>query len=145
MVGKHALPKSILFVCQMNMVRSPMAEGLMKKLYPSVITVKSCGLSQGDVDDWVQTVMSEVGVDLSRHEPKTLHDLSGQVFDIVIAFTNEAAQASEALFEDSDTQILHWPLPMPSEGSLDVRAVINNYRAMRDVIKTRLSNYFSNP
>jgi len=53
MARKHPLPKSVLFVCQMNMVRSPMAEGFMKKLFPLVANVESCGLSQGDSDEWV--------------------------------------------------------------------------------------------
>ena len=116
----------------------------MKKLFPLVANVESCGLSQGDSDEWVQTVMSEVGVDLSNHTPKTLHDLVNQEFEIVITFTKEAYDASGAFFEGTDTKILHWPLPMPGEGSLDVRAIMNNYRAIRDVVKTRLSNYFGN-
>ena len=144
MARKHPLPRSVLFVCQMNMVRSPMAEGFMKKLFPLVANVESCGLSQGDSDEWVHTVMSEVGVDLSNHTPKTLRDLVNQEFEIVITFTKDAYEASGAFFEGADTKILHWPLPMPGEGSLDVRAIMNNYRAIRDVIKTRLSNYFGN-
>ena len=61
-----ALPNSILFVCQMNMVRSPIAEGLMRRLYPSVERVESCGLSQGDKEQMVETIMAEIGIDVSR-------------------------------------------------------------------------------
>ncbi len=142
MAKKHPLPQSILFVCEMNMVRSPMAAGLMRKLFPSVQTIESCGLMQGEADQWVETVMSDIGVDMSEHQPKTLHDLENDEFDIVIAFTPSATEGSKAFFEGQPTEILQWPLPMPGTGSLDVRAVLNDYRAMRDVIKTRLLNYF---
>lgn len=137
-----ALPNSILFICQMNMVRSPMAEGWMRKLYPDAGLVASCGLSQGDADQLVETVMSEVGADLSQHTPRTLESFDGQRFDTVIAFTNSAHEAAKAYFEDTDSEVLHWPLPDPGEGSLDVRAIMNNYRAMRDLIKNRLIRHF---
>lgn len=137
-----ALPRSVLFICQMNMVRSPMAAGLMRKLYPDVQIVESCGLSQGEADQLVQSVMSEVGVDMKAHIPQTLDAFENHQFDTVIAFTGSAYSAAEAFFEDTQTEVLHWPLPDPGEGSLDVRAIMNNYRAMRDLIKTRLIRHF---
>lgn len=137
-----ALPRSVLFICQMNMVRSPMAAGLMRKLYPDVQRVESCGLSQGEADQLVQSVMSEVGVDMKAHIPQTLDAFENRQFDTVIAFTGSAYSAAEAFFEDTQTEVLHWPLPDPGEGSLDVRAIMNNYRAMRDLIKTRLIRHF---
>ncbi len=137
-----ALPNSILFICQMNMVRSPMAEGWMRKLYPDVGMIASCGLNQGDADQLVQTVMSEAGADLSQHTPRTLESFEGQEFDTVIAFTNSAYEAAKVYFENTDSEVLHWPLPDPGEGSLDVRAIMNNYRAMRDLIKNRLIRHF---
>jgi len=134
--------KSVLFICQMNMVRSPMAEGLLRKLHPEIQTVESCGLSQGEADQLVQSVMSEIGVDMQAHLPQTLNAFENRQFDTVIAFTESAFNAAEAFFEGVETDFLYWPLPNPEEGSLDVRAIMNNYRAMRDVIKNRLIRHF---
>ena len=137
-----AAPNSVLFICQMNMVRSPMAEGLLRKLYPEVQTVESCGLSQGEADQLVQSVMSEIGVDIKGHVPQTLNAFENREFDMVVAFTESAFNAAQAFFEKTDSEVLYWPLPNPEEGSLDVRAIMNNYRAMRDVIKNRLIRHF---
>lgn len=117
----------------------------MRKHYSSSYQVKSCGLSQGEADQLVQSVMSEIGVDMSQHEPMTLGAFEPNDFDIVIAFTSAANEAAKAYFEGAKAEVLYWPLPDPGEGSLDVRAIMNNYRAMRDVIKSRLIRHFGAP
>lgn len=122
-----------------------MAEGLMRKLYPSTYQAKSCGLSQGEADQLVQSVMAEIGVDMSEHEPTTLGSFDPENFDLVVAFTASANDSAKAYFEGAKAEVLYWPLPDPGEGSLDVRAIMNNYRAMRDVIKTRLIRHFGAP
>ena len=41
---KQLLPQSVLFCCDHNAVRSPMAEGLMKKFYGTGTYVQSVGV-----------------------------------------------------------------------------------------------------
>ncbi len=134
-------PQSILFVCYLNSIRSPMAEGLMRKLFPGTLS-HSCGMASGDLDDLMVAVMREKGVDMSEHEAQTLGDVAEQKFSLVIAFTEAAGEAAKAAFEHTDIPIKVWPLPDPSQGSLDVRAIMNNYRAIRDNIETRLKRAF---
>jgi len=135
------LPKSVLFVCYLNSIRSPMAEGIMRKLFPNVES-QSCGIASGDLDDLMVAVMREKGVDMSAHEARTLGDLTDETFDLVIAFTDAAGEAAKAAFADAETKIEVWPLPDPTQGSLDVRAMMNNYRAIRDNIEGRLKRAF---
>jgi len=137
-----ALPNSVLFVCQMNMVRSPIAEGLMRSLYPNVARIESCGLDQGEKEQMVETIMTEAGIDVSDHEPTTLENYKPENFEVVIAFTPQAYQAAQSYFDGTKTEILNWPLPDPGAGSLDVRAMMDNYRAMRDLIKNRILRHF---
>ncbi|MFQ5567841.1 MAG: low molecular weight phosphatase family protein, partial [Paracoccaceae bacterium] len=40
----HPLPGSVLFCCDHNAVRSPVAEGLMKKLHGERVFVQSAGV-----------------------------------------------------------------------------------------------------
>jgi len=134
-------PASILFVCYLNSIRSPMAEGLMRKRFPKSY-VQSCGMAAGDLDDLMVAVMREKGVDMSGHEARTLGDVNDYLFDIVIAFTDAAYEATKAAFEGVDVEIDLWGLPDPTHGSLDVRAMMNNYRAIRDNIDARLSRRF---
>jgi len=140
----HQLPQSILFICQLNSVRSPMAEGLMRAAFPHVGDIRSCGLYVGDLHDFMVTVMREKNIDMSEHQPTALADFQDAKFDHVIAFTKEAFEAAQAVFDNGgNTVVEFWPVVDPSEGSLDVRAMLNNYRAIRDNIDARLRRSFT--
>ena len=65
------LPHAVLFACGMNSVRSPMAEGIMKFLFGRQVYVDSVGVRMQEVDPFTVAVMDEIGIDLSRHYPKT--------------------------------------------------------------------------
>ena len=83
-------PGSVLFACNYNSVRSPMAEGLAKNLFGDVIYVDSAGVRQGGVDGFAIAVMAEIDVDISQHSSKTFDDLEDTSFDLVISLTPEA-------------------------------------------------------
>lgn len=136
------LPNSVLFVCYLNSIRSPMAEGLMKKRFGRSLYVQSAGLASGEIDDLMVAVMDEKSIDMSAHTSRTLSDLGDTNYDIVIAFTEPAAEAARAMFDGTDTVVETWLVPDPTAGSLDVRAMMNNYRAIRDFIDNRLQRRF---
>ena len=60
----------------------------------------------------------------------------GQAEDLCASYEEEAA------FFETETTVQSWPIPDPTQGSLDVRAMMNNYRAIRDNIEGRLKRYF---
>ena len=63
-----ANPHSVLFCCDYNAVRSPMAEGIMKKYYGTRIFVQSAGVkSDLEIDGFTVAVCAEIGVRLERH------------------------------------------------------------------------------
>lgn len=132
----------VLFICQLNSVRSPMAEGLLRKRMGDRIDVQSCGLSPVDPNEFMLSVMREVGIDMSDHEPLGLADVQDEDFDRIIAFTASAKAGAEAAFEGRDMNIELWAVPDPGEGSLDVRAMLDNYRAIRSNIDARLGREF---
>ncbi len=138
-------PSSVLFVCQLNSIRSPMAEALARKLYGGKTYSDSCGVYAGDLDDFMVTVLSEQGMDMSGHEAQSMAQLQDANFDHVVAFTDSAFKAVSAVFEDSDAQLSLWPMPDPTQGSLDVRAMLDNYRSVRDMIKARMIREFGPP
>lgn len=117
----------------------------MRNLVGDQVHIRSCGISKGVLDDLMVAVMDEKNIDMSGHEAASLRDLDDNSFDLIIAFTQEAASAAEAVFAGQDVQIETWQMPDPTMGSLDVRAMMNNYRAVRDQIETRLKGYFDIP
>jgi hypothetical protein len=84
---------AVLFACNLNKVRSPMAAGLMRRLHGDRVFVDSCGLRRADADladPFVAAVMDELGVDVTGHFPKSFDDLEDESFDVVISLTPEA-------------------------------------------------------
>lgn len=66
----ESLPGAVLFACTMNAIRSPMAEGIMKRHHGTRVFVDSVGVRKGELDPFVVAVMDEVGIDLSQHRPR---------------------------------------------------------------------------
>jgi len=143
MGAKTKLPASVLFVCTLNSIRSPMAEGLMKQKFGADIYVQSCGLEAGELSSLMVAVMGEKNIDMADHKAKTLSEIADTSFDMVIAFTQDVEAAVRAMFDDSDTRVECWPTPDPTQGAMDVRAMMDNFRAVRDVIDMRIEKKFS--
>jgi protein-tyrosine-phosphatase len=139
-------PASVLFACNFNRVRSPMAEAMMRGLYGDRFYVDSCGLQPEEcVDPLVVQVLQEVGVDASSHVIQGFGDLDPDAFDLVIAFTPQARERAEEMARGSAVQIDFWPIEDPTltEGSRN--QVLERYRAVRDNLKARLVERFGAP
>ncbi len=151
------LPGAVLFACNFNQVRSPMAEALLKRLVGTRIFVDSCGLKRARVEDdadeydetparadpFVEAVMAELGCDLALHRPKTFDDLEDSSFDLVISLTPEAQHRSVELTRGRAADIEYWPTQDPTltEGSRDAR--LTAYREVRDALARRIAERFS--
>jgi protein-tyrosine-phosphatase len=71
MSAADQLPASVLFACTHNIIRSPMAVGLMQLRYGSLVRVDSVGVRPGEeVSAMAAFVMDELGADISRFRPK---------------------------------------------------------------------------
>jgi protein-tyrosine-phosphatase len=142
------LPGAVLFACNFNRVRSPMAEALLKRAFGDRVFVDSCGLKQdvlaedGGVDPFVEAVMAEVSCDLSRHRPKTFDQLEDDSFDLVISLTPEAQHRAVELTRGRAAAIEYWPTfdPTLSEGSREAR--LTAYRQVRDALAARIAERF---
>lgn len=151
---REPLPGAVLFACNFNQVRSPMAEALLKLLVGKAIFVDSCGLKRApalDEDDedgpasadpFAQAVMTEIGYDLSWHRTKTFGELDDHSFDLVISLTPEAQHRSVELARGRAADIEYWPThdPTLTEGSREVRLAA--YRQVRDALRTRIAKRF---
>ncbi|WP_196259446.1 UPF0262 family protein [Pelagibacterium limicola] len=134
--GEGELP-TVLFVCAMNSVRSPIAAALARRNFPGRLVARSAGVRSGKADHFVYQVMDEVGIDMSVHTPHTMDELMASHFDIIITLADEAKDAVEARgLEASITA--HWPTPDPSEIEGTRDAVLEAYRGLRDALDTRL-------
>jgi protein-tyrosine-phosphatase len=137
-----SLPGSLLFACTQNAVRSPMAEALAKRLYGHTAYIDSVGVRASELDSFAVAVLDEIGVDLSHHRAKTFDDIDPSAFDVIVSLSPEAHHSALEVARSASTDVEYWPMPDPSavEGSREVR--LDAYRAVRDMLLTRLKVRF---
>jgi uncharacterized protein (UPF0262 family)/protein-tyrosine-phosphatase len=128
---------TVLFVCSMNSVRSPIAAALARRLFPGRLIVRSAGVRSGRADNFVHEVMEEIGVDMSVHTPHTLDELMATRFDLVITLSPDAAEAIEERHIDM-ARGEHWPMPDPTTVEGNREAVLSAYRTLRDMLNKRV-------
>jgi uncharacterized protein (UPF0262 family)/protein-tyrosine-phosphatase len=128
---------TVLFVCSMNSVRSPMAAALARKLYPGRLIVRSAGVRSGKADSFAHEVMEEVGVDMSVHTPHTMDELMANRFDLVVTLSPDAAEAVEQRHIEMGRGE-HWPMPDPTTVEGNREAVLSAYRTLRDTLQKRV-------
>lgn len=134
------MTKSVLFACNMNSVRSPMAAALLRRQAGENMTVDSAGVYEGGLDPFVEMVMKELDVSMEDHEPKALSDMDIKGFDIVVALTPEAAvEARRFLPRES---IEFWDIENPSDERGGREAILGSYRRVRDDLAKRLEQRF---
>ncbi|MBY0510266.1 MAG: arsenate reductase ArsC [Rhodospirillaceae bacterium] len=136
------LPSSVLFCCTMNEIRSPMAEGIMKRFHGTQVFVDSAGVRQGGLDPLMVEVMNEIGVDMARHKPKIFDNLTDDSFDMAIAMSPEAKAAADEMTRYMSCDVRLWNIVDPSltEGSRDARLAA--YRATRDQLQQKILDLF---
>lgn len=130
---------TVLFVCSVNSVRSPIAAALARKNFPGRLIARSAGVASGKADGFVHEVMEEVGVDMSVHTPHTMDELMATRFDLLITLSDQAkAAVVERRFEVTETE--HWRMPDPSEveGTRDQR--VEAYRDLRNTLDKRIKS-----
>ena len=140
---KQALPKSLLFVCGKNAIRSPMAELLARKALPPNIYVASAGVMRGERDPFVDAVLQEEGLSLDNRQPRGLEELADGYFDLIVTLTPLAHHTVLERMRGFSVDVEYWPTPDPTlvTGSRD--QIIAAYRDVRDRLKQQIARRFN--
>ena len=136
------LPGSVLFCCTQNALRSPMAEGILKMLHGKHVFVDSVGVRGGELDPFAVAAMDEIGIDISRHRPKTFDNLEDTSFDLIISMSPEAHHKALEMTRTMACEVEFWNTFDPSliEGSREVQ--MDAYREVRDQLMRRIRQRF---
>ncbi|MCC6305488.1 MAG: low molecular weight phosphatase family protein [Rhodobacteraceae bacterium] len=144
-------PRSVLFCCDHNSVRSPMAEGMMKKFYGHRAYVQSAGVKNDyEIDGFAVAVCRELGVELERHRGRTFAEMQawgddpGQ-FDLIVALTPASPRMALELTRHYHLDVEYWPILDPSGIGEGREARLAAYRQARDQIRDRLLTRFGPP
>jgi protein-tyrosine-phosphatase len=142
------LPGAVLFACNVNAVRSPMAEAMMKLIFGFEVYVDSCGVRpHPKLDPFVITVIDELGGDLSHHHPKSFEDMEARdgSFDVVISLTPEAHHRALEFARGKAVEVLYWPTPDPTLVTGSREAMLEAYRDTRNVLHDKILARFGEP
>lgn len=136
------LPGSVLFLCGMNAIRSPMAEVLARRMLPSTVYIASAGVRRGERDPFVDAVLEEEGLSLADRQPHTLDDIEDDYFDLIITLAPEAHHKALEATRSSSVEVEYWPMPDPTTISGTRTQILDAYRDVRERLKRRLSERF---
>ena len=140
----NSLPQSILFCCDHNAVRSPMAEGIMKKLYGTGTYVQSVGvINDLEIDGFSIAVCDEIGVELSRHRSRSFDEMERwgddlSSFDLIVALSPASQRRALELTRLFHLTVEYWPILDPTGIGETREMKLVSYRQTRDQIESKL-------
>ncbi|MBO6727353.1 MAG: low molecular weight phosphatase family protein [Rhizobiaceae bacterium] len=141
--AKTELPGSVLFLCGMNSVRSPMAEQMARRMLPRSVFVASAGVRAGERDPFVDAVLAEKELSLGERQPQMLDDLEDAYFDLIITLSPEAHHAALELTRSLAVDVEYWPTADPTGARGTREQILDAYRDVRDRLETQLKARFA--
>jgi arsenate reductase len=141
----------VLYCCDHNAVRSPMAEGLMKKFYGHRAYVQSAGVRNDmEIDGFAVAVCREWGIELARHRSRSFEEMQawgddlGQ-FDLVVALSPASQRHALEFTRFYHLDVEYWPILDPTGIGETREARLAAYRLARDQIRDRMFQRFGPP
>ena len=133
----------VLFVCTQNSARSQIAEAFLNQLAGDRFEAHSAGLEAGQLNQLVVEAMREVGVDISKNEPKRVFDLykRGELFAYVIAVCDKATAQKCPVFPGLRTETIVWSFEDPSNYTGTREEKLDRVRSLRDEIKKKVIEF----
>ena len=133
--------QSVLFVCAYNAVRSPMAEHIARHYFGKSVYVQSAGVHRGDRSDFMVGALDEIGIDASKHKPRTLDELEeweGLNFDLIVSLSPDAHHAALELTRTIAAEVEYWPTVDPTLVQGSRAQQLEAYRDLRDGLSDKI-------
>ena len=113
----------ILFVCSGNTCRSPMAEGIARKMFGGKIHVESAGthahIRDPPAANAVEILRDKFGVDISSHRSRSVNDVRIEDFDYIVPMADDVHDDLEANFPSLGEKLMpSWEIDDPYRGDL---------------------------
>lgn len=130
---------TVLFLCNRNAIRSPMAAALLNQL--GAARAESAGITPGDADPLSGAALAELGL-APPESPRPVEAVKLGRFDLIVALSPQAQHRALELTRNTRTAVEYWPVADPSavDGSREQRLAA--YRAVRDTLLEKLKDRF---
>jgi arsenate reductase len=126
----------VLFLCTENACRSQMAEGLVNHDLAGQVRAWSAGVQPSRVNPRAIQVMAELGIDISHQRSKSVDDLAGEQFDLVITVCDQAQQQCPIF--PGETEVMHVGFPDPARATGPETEILAVFRQVRDEMRDQL-------
>jgi protein-tyrosine-phosphatase len=136
------MPRSILFLCGQNAIRSPMAELLARRVLPQSTFVASAGVRAGERDPFVDAVLKEADLSLGTRQPRSLDELEDDYFDLIVTLAPEAHHRALEMTRSMAVDVEYWPTADPTTASGTREHILAAYRDVRDRLARRIGERF---
>jgi arsenate reductase len=141
LMGKQAWwsgPAAVLLGAPLysNACRSQMAEGLVNHDLAGQVRAWSAGVRDSRINPRAIQVMAELGIDISGHRAKSVHDLAGEAFDLVVTVCGQAQQQCPIF--SGDTEVMHAGFPDPAKATGTEEEVMAAFRQVRDGMRAKI-------
>jgi arsenate reductase (thioredoxin) len=132
----------ILILCTGNSCRSQMAHGFLQSFNKS-LEVHSAGTKPAKrINPTAILVMKEAGIDISGHKTKNVDEYLNDHWDYVITVCDNARESCP-YFNGKVRHRLHMGFEDPSEFTGTEEEILNEFRRVRDNIKTSFQRFYN--
>ena len=135
-------PRNVLFACNLNAIRSPMAAAIANHLFGHRLHAESVGVRAGGLSPFAVAAMAEIGIDLTGHTPRSFDDLEDAAFDLVVSLTPEAQHRAVELTRDMDCRLEYWPTFDPTAVDGSRETILDAFRGVRDSLMAGIEARF---
>jgi arsenate reductase len=126
----------VLFLCTENACRSQMAEGLVNYDLAGQVQAFSAGVRPSRVNPRAIQIMTELGIDISGHRSKSVDDLGGEQFDLVITVCDQAQEQCPIF--PGETMVMHVGFSDPAKATGSEAEILAVFRQVRDEMRQQL-------
>ncbi len=126
----------VLFLCTENACRSQMAEGLVNHDLAGKVRAWSAGVRPSRVNPRAIQVMAELGIDISQQRSKSVDNLAGEQFDLVITVCDRAQQQCPIF--PGETEVMHVGFADPARATGTETEILAVFRQVRDEMRDQL-------
>jgi arsenate reductase len=125
--------KNILVLCTGNSCRSQIAEGYLRYFSNYKSVVFSAGIEAHGLNPKAVQVMREDGLDISHHTSNHIDDYKHIDFDFIVTVCDNAKE--HCPYFPSNAKKYHCNFPDPAKASGTEEEILQQFRAVRDLIK----------
>ncbi len=131
---------NVLILCTGNSCRSHLAEGILRAAAGDLVEVHSAGSKPaGYVHPKAITVMQEIGLDISGHTSKHMHEFLDRKITTVITVCGNADQACPIFPGQLNRH--HWPFFDPAHATGTDEEKLEVFRQVRNEIRRVFTAY----